>query len=104
MKIIKLSNQFENEGRDPLELGEELANYEGEQDLQNLQEKGLSHTAEILSDISSSFVERLDANFTLNGAEAWFEYKDGKVYHVRIEPSESLPDRSPPDPDDDLPL
>lgn len=100
MKIIRVANQFEE---DPLENIEERNIFEGEQDMIDLQDKGPSNIAEIISAITPSFVERLDANYIANGAEATFEYADGKVYKITIELSKRFPaEPSMIDPNDNL--
>jgi len=107
MRIFRTANEFEDEGRDPLEQVEDRSHFDAEQEMKDRQEKGMTHTSQILSDITPSFVERLDANYTVDGAEAWFEYKDGKVYHVIVKPAHPLHnilDSSGLDSSDDLPM
>ena len=95
MKILKIA-QFENEGQDFEEkFTDEKMPFEAEFDLKNKQ-FGPSHAASILNDISKSFTERLDSNYTIDGAEGLFEYKDGKVYKITVEPAKSRPAKTTP--------
>ena len=99
MKIYKVANEFEDEGRDPLEQIEDRDTF----DFLSNQNEGPHHTSDILSEITPSFVERLDSNYTLNGAEGLFEYKDGKVYRITIEPAkQNQTSIEPIDPNDDI--
>lgn len=87
MKIIRLANEFEDEGRDPLEQIEDVERFEAQQEMDDIQTKGVTHTSEIISDISSVFVDQIKSRSTgkMGGTEAWFEYKDGKIYRVVVE-------------------
>lgn len=97
MKIIKLSNQFEDEGRDTLELIDERERYESEQELKKQEIKKRyqpTHSFDIASLINRSetsegeriFENMLSLNYTPSGVEGVFLYKDDRRYKVTIEP------------------
>ena len=90
MKIYKIAaevSEFEDEGRDPLENTEELAQFEAQKEVDEIQTKGgTSHTSEVISSITHSFEERLGSYFIASGAVGWFKYKDGNVYEVQVKP------------------
>jgi phage gpG-like protein len=105
MKIIRIANKFEDEGKDTLENIEDRIQFEGKQEILDLHEKEPSHTAQIMYDIAPSFESQLEVNYTHEGAEGWFEYKDGKTYHIIIKPAHPLHDvidSSELDPSDNL--
>ena len=87
MKIIKIANEFENEGRDPLENPEAIE-YEQTQELHDEQsgKEGNTLTSKIISDITAVFRNRLGSYYVANGSVAWFEYLDDKVYEVLVTP------------------
>ena len=88
MKIYKVANMFEDEGRDPLEQIEERSNFESQKELSDIErgKGGNTHTSEVISDITPSFQERLGTYWIANGSVGWFRYKDGVVYEVQVKP------------------
>ena len=85
MKITRIAkDQFEDEPHQGEEAPEHTL---AEQALsQKQQQQAPFHVANILDDITPMFMERIRSNYTINGAEAWFTYLDGKTYKITVEP------------------
>jgi len=93
MKIIKIANEFEDEGRDPLE-SPEAQEFEDQRSLEQEQKDfesgrvGFTHTFDIIGELKRSgvFDDTLNISSVPNGTVAWFKYNDGKIYEILVSP------------------
>jgi hypothetical protein len=89
MKIKRISqtNQFEDEGRDSLELPER-DQFEAQQEMedQRLGKKSPTYTAEVLNKAMNALGNRINSSFVVEGSVGWIEY-NGIIYEILVAPA-----------------
>ena len=88
MKIIKIANEFEDEGRDSEEQIEELERFEGQQELDDkaIGKSGYTYTSKVLMSLRDKLGEPIQASWVSNGSVGWFEVDD-IIYEVSVAPA-----------------
>jgi hypothetical protein len=91
MKIIKIANQFADEGKDSLE-SPEREQFEAQQELKQEQKdreegrKGTTHTADVLNQAMKSLGNPINSSYVVGGSVGWIKHSDGIIYEILVQP------------------
>jgi len=88
-RIAQADSKFEDEGHDMEERVEEREQFEAAKEMDDalVGRRGMTHTAQMVNEISSVAGESIESSYVTSGTVGWFKYKDGIIYEVLVSPA-----------------